>query len=161
MQIQRGVAIGFLGAALVGVSGCGALPSLNAVLNPMTAWRISVNRDARATVHYDGWGAKLQWQRSVTNRRARPSSPSHRITRWATGFRGTSIGGRGRRDTFHLMGLCKLSSHGNRETMPTGSPKFTVFGRIPRRASCPDESVKEAPHLGERSDKDGGRSAPG
>ncbi len=60
MHIQRGVAIAFLGAAFVGVSGCGALPSLNAVWNPMTAWRISVNRDAKATVHYDGWGAKLQ-----------------------------------------------------------------------------------------------------
>lgn len=53
------VGIAALSTVLLGtMSGCGALPSWQAVWNPMKAWRIAVNRSAFVTVHYDGWGAR-------------------------------------------------------------------------------------------------------
>ncbi len=80
-----------IGAALVGMSGCGSLPSVSAVVNPFNAWPISVHRNGYVYISYIGWGAKLlvasvsnkppggSWERGVTYHAMRGPEPRGRV----------------------------------------------------------------------------------
>lgn len=60
MKLRNTVGMGLIGAALVGLSGCGSLPSVSALVNPFNAWPIFVSRNEQVYITYIGWGAKLQ-----------------------------------------------------------------------------------------------------
>lgn len=67
MKLRNAAGMGWIGAVLVGLSGCGSLPSVSAVVNPFNAWPISVSRNGYVYINYTGWGAKLQ-AASVSNK---------------------------------------------------------------------------------------------
>ena len=58
MKLSHGWRAAVVGAVVAGLSGCGPVPSPNAVWHPAKAWEINVYPDAGVRIAYDGWGAQ-------------------------------------------------------------------------------------------------------